>query len=183
LTLLGFEYEPLPRAASTDGRGGGHGWITYHWYGGPFAADYHLIDRITTDGPHAWQNNHAPAYGQRVTSTWGEGWIVREGYPLVALADAFDPDRPLRPLGGDYRRGDLAPASLWFDVVAYDGGNPPKVAERLIPYRPADGKAIAEIAPPGSFYSPDGFRTSQDSMTLVGRFFLPVLKPAGSKDQ
>lgn len=175
LVLLGWEYDQLPRLA--DGGAGGHGWITYHWWGGPLERDYHFIDRLTPpSGRRAWQNNHAPAYGMLPTSTWEPGRIVREGYLVVAEEEPFNPEVPTRPMGGDYRRGDRIPVSLWMEVVAYRDGDPEtgEVVERLEPFRPRDGVPLSELAPPGGFYAPQGHRTSADSMTLVGRFFLPV---------
>ncbi len=181
LVLLGWEYEELPREPGC--RSDGHGWITYHWAGGPFDRDFTVVDRLLApDERAAWYNNHQPAHGTAPTSSWTGGEVVREGYPVIAEADPFRADVARRPLGGSYRRGDLVPLSLWMDVVAYDvdprergADDPePRVVDHLLPFRPRDGVPVHELAPPGAFYSPDGFRMSRDSMSLVGRFLLPI---------
>ncbi len=181
LVLLGWEYQALPRAPGC--RSDGHGWITYHWAGGPFARDFTFVDRLLApDERAAWYNNHQPGHWMVPTSTWTGAEIVREGYPVVAEADPYLADVARRPMGGSYRRGDLLPMALWMDVVAYDqdprerGPDDPEsqVIDRLISFRPRDGVPVHELAPPGAFYSPQGFRMSPDSMSLAGRFLMPL---------
>jgi hypothetical protein len=170
LTLLGVEFTGLP--------GDGHGWITYHWHGARLNRDYTLIDRITSPGSaHSWHNNHEPAYGIHPTSSWPEhGWILSESYLVVPEAEPFRQyveGEPDRFIGGKYMRGDLVPGDLWMTVAIVEDH---KVTERLVAVRPSDGVPVREIAPPGAFPTPDGWRTSPDGMTWVTSFLIPVSK-------
>jgi 4-amino-4-deoxy-L-arabinose transferase-like glycosyltransferase len=168
LQFLGWEYTPLP--------GDGYAWITYSWRGGPFEApDFKIIDRLTSpDGHNAWQNNHHPAYGVHVTSSWGEGWNLREGYLVVPEADPYQPGERYRRMGGEYRRGDLIPASLWLDVARMNADDS-EVQERMDVVDPLSGTPVRSLTPPGAFPTAQGYRLSLlDGMALVGSFFMPV---------
>jgi hypothetical protein len=186
LTLLGTEFDWLP--------GDGHGWVTYHWHGVRMRRDVTLVDRITSPAsPWSWHNNHRPAYGRLPTTGWPEGFasvdehgrplplapglrtggmILTEGYLVVPEADPFRPGGPDRFIGGPYMAGDLVPGELWLDV----GGLTPdgEVVERLPAVRPCDGARIAQLAPPLAPATPDGWRTSQDGMTRVSSFLIPI---------
>lgn len=168
LVLLGFEWRPIA--------GSGYGWLTYTWAGGPFdGQDYVIVDRVTSgDGPNAWQNDHAPAYGVLPTSDWGAGWVLREGYLLVPEAEPYAEEGPTRPLGGDYRRGDLMPADLWIKVVEYDSSTPPLEVDRLVPYPKGSARAVEELARPGGGATLAGHAINAELMARVGRFFIGV---------
>lgn len=169
MELLGFDYDRV--------EGDDLGWVTYHWAGGGLDRNYTILDRITSpSGRHAWQNNHQPAYGMLPTSTWPDDpaadWVLSESYLVVPEADPYRPDGPDRLIGGAYLRGDRIPADLWFQLALPDGSGGFEVGLR--PVRPADGKPVEEIAPPGHAPSPAGYRTSPDGFTWVGAFTLPV---------
>jgi len=194
--FLGARYEVLP--------GDGHGWLTTYLYNArPCLADYLMIDRLTTfDERAVWQNNHAPTYGVLPTSEWKPGWIVRESWPVVAAAEPFDWKKPFRPIGADYRRGDLIPAYLWVDLVTdyrvCRHCGEPLVLDKEHPHRcggekrleESDGRMVVtgrlERARFGAsepvrvgelreaLASPEGWRWNLDGQALVGRLFLPV---------
>jgi hypothetical protein len=151
--------------------------VTYHWFGGRQVHDYALVDRITCPGsPHSWQNNHHPAYGMHPTSTWPSltegGWILSESYLVVPEAEPYRPDGPDRHIGGAFMAGDLIPGHLWLDIGLIDAEG--ALVERLEAVRPSDRTAVSELAPPGEFPAPDGWRTSPDGMTWAASFMIPV---------
>lgn len=175
LDLIDFEVEPLP--------GTGLAWITYRWRGLPngFDRDWKIMDRVTApDGRNSFQNNHHPAYGLYPTSTWTERRIemLRESYLLVASADAFYADRPHRPLGGPYRRGDLIPCALWMEIAEEEGAREP--GRRMFP----GGLSTRDRSPAGRYHmwTRKGRMLSGDGYFEVGRFFLPVEAKARVSD-
>ena len=92
---------------------------------------------------------------------------------MVPEAEPFRADGPDRFIGGPYMRGDLVPGDLWVTVARVEDG---KIAEHLLAVRPSDGVPVREIAPPGAFPTPDGWRTSPDGMTWITSFLIPVAK-------
>lgn len=180
LVLLGFEVEPLRNAQGT-----GHAWITYTWLA-PRAPqrDWTVWDRATApDERHSWHNNHRPGYGVLPTPTWEAGDVVREGYLLVASSDALYADRPYRPMGGSYRRGDWIPTSLWVGLVALDEAG--EVVDRL-PARPPlpssglgpealAGDALRDLGDQALWRrTPPGYAVGPDGRAEVGRFLCRV---------
>ena len=170
--FLGFDYQVLP--------GNDHGWITlHHWCASDqIQADYAIIQRVTTvDETNSYQANFQPAWGAAPTNTWKRGTLVRESYPVLAAAEPFAWEKPYRPMGGDYRRGDLMPAWLWLDYVTFD-------------LDPSDGSAFIngrlELARPGTRQPlrgpgqqalrtmPGGFAWSLEGHVQVGGFLLAV---------
>jgi hypothetical protein len=170
--FLGFDYQVLP--------GDDHGWITlHHWCASDqIQADYAIIQRVTTvDETNSYQANFQPAWGAAPTNTWKRGTLVRESYPVLAAAEPFAWEKPYRPMGGDYRRGDLMPAWLWLDYVTFD-------------LDPSDGSAFIngrlELARPGTRQPlrgpgqqalrtmPGGFAWSLEGHVQVGGFLLAV---------
>ncbi len=168
LALLGWDWRPLPDSP--------WGWITYHWYGGPFdGEDYVIVDRLAShDTRNVWHNDHRPAYGVLPFPRWGPGWILREGYPVVLQHDPYTWEGPDRPLGGAFRRGDLMPAWLSFKIVSYDESDPPLEVSRLVPYPLDAPRAVEELSPPGGHESIQGHKISADMMARVGGILLPV---------
>ncbi len=175
--FLGFRYETLP--------GDGQGWITYYWAcRSPLYGNYSVVDRLTTpDERWAWQNDHAPAYGVHRTQSsleggWQEGWIVSESWPVVAAAEPYDWRSPFRPMGGDWRRGDLLPTSLWIELVTFgpDPEHPERavITGRMEPAREGEDEPIRRDAEAGVRRTSDGWCFSPDDLVRVGRFFLPV---------
>jgi len=162
LRLLGWDHEILP--------GSEHGWLTYHWYcAAPLRSDYRVLDRMTTEpGTHAWQNDHPPAHGLRPTSSWEPGWIVREGWPVVAAAEPFDWRSEWRPLGAGHPE-DRIDADLWISVVAAD-----RAGRHLWAARPGESEPIRRGLPPGTLESADGHRFDAGGRVCAGRFSLPV---------
>jgi MFS family permease len=166
LTLLDFEYTPLP--------GDGHGWMTFTWRGGPFTTDYTIRQVIAgPDGVNAFWQQNAPAYGMLPTSAWGPDRALREGYLVVSEQDAFALGGPSRRLGGEYRRGDLIPALLWTEIAVVDPKTT-QVRDRMLALDPLSAEPIELTAPPGGWTAAQGGRTSAEGLTLAGRFFLPV---------
>ena len=165
ITLLGWELEQLP--------GDGHSWMTYHWYcENPVIADYTIVPRLTAhDGRNSWQDNHAPAYGVYRTPSWKPGWIVRESWPVVAAVAPYDWQSPYRPIGGEYRRGELVPVDLWMGLATY--GADGAVTGRMLTAG-ADGAPIREGELAGALRTPDGTVFSKDDLVRVGRLLMPV---------
>ncbi len=183
LELLDFEYRALP--------GDGWGWIRYRWSGGGFGArDWTFVDRLTTArGGFAWQNNHAPAYGQCPTSRWGDQALLEEGFLVVPEQDPFQPGAPGAPrrfLGGDFLAGDLVPAQLWFEIADFAAQAPAE--RRLDPIDPASGQALSELLLPDGPASEAGLGLSGDGYTRAGNLWLkvapaarePAREPAGA---
>jgi hypothetical protein len=152
--LLGCEFEEVP--------GDGHGWITYHWLcRSEMKGDYTIVDRLDVAGElDGWSNAHRPAYGNHPTRSdlqggWQPGWILEESYVVIAVADPYQWQRPHRPMGGAYRRGDLFPATLWIGLATFDAKG---VTGRMEP----------------SVSGARGWNVSEDGLARVGGFFLPV---------
>lgn len=174
LQLLGFEYRALPAE--------GLGWITYHWYSPTgLKTPWTLLDRLTSlDERNAWQNNHGPAWGTLPSEKWPARTRVSEGYLVVPAADPYNPERPYRPIGGGYRRGDLVPVRLWMRAVRYDPAQLAQGRDVLLDVLEPRTRGPKEPRVPngdGTFQSPDGTLWSGDDMVHVGNLFLP-LQPA-----
>lgn len=165
LTLLGYEVEAIP--------GSEHQWITYHWHAATdLSLNYRVIDRITApDNQNSWHNNHFLAYDAMPPSTWSRGTLLRESFLLVASADAFYSERPYRPLGGAYRRGDTIPARLWIAVLDAEEG---RGGKQLVVRERGTGAAPRESIDPKTLWNVDGWRFSPSGLVQVGSLFLPV---------
>jgi hypothetical protein len=182
LRLLGFEYEVLPPQEL--------GWITYHWTTRTgFARDYKIVDRLTApDERNAWDNGHEPAYGVHPFTAWAPGEILREGYLVVAAAQAFLADGPYRPIGGGYRRADRIPIRLWAKLVEYDqealDRDPPELVElgRLERANEWTGELVPPPLEEGVLRTPDGYLFSADGLSAVGAFMMPVQPKARVPD-
>ncbi|MCC6408027.1 MAG: hypothetical protein IT453_12770 [Planctomycetes bacterium] len=173
LTLLDWKYEPVP--------GDGFGWITYTWYGGGFGArDYWFVDHLTSDRlDSSWDNDHYPAYGMHATSKWGDGWILREGYLVIPESDPFRAGGTTRWFGGEHRRGDLIPATLWMDIAGLDEQHEP--VERLESCD-ASGSYWNSRALRGRPPLPRGESIAEQGWTRVGRLWVPVHPDARHPD-
>jgi hypothetical protein len=169
LTLLGFDVEPIP--------GSGHQWITYHWFAATdLTIDYRVIDRITgPDDRNSWHNNHFLAYGTMSREGWKKGTVLRESYLLVPSADAFFPGKPVKPLGGAYRRGELIPSKLWIAVLDGDERKGATGGAKQLEVRDATGEiALRKTIDPATLWSSMGWRFSTFGLVQVGAFLLPV---------
>ncbi len=174
LTLLGWDYESLP---SSD-----FGWITYHWYTPTgFEHDYSLIDRLTVPQMHSWwRNDHLPGRGFFPTSSWAPGSIVREGFVVLPGEDLFKDE--FNPIGGDYRRGDLIPVTLWMKCRApmreEEAEEEDRSAPTLFPVAHGSDERLEFFDAPGladdTFESPDGHLAMRDGLVRIGEFLLPV---------
>ncbi|MCK6448208.1 MAG: glycosyltransferase family 39 protein [Planctomycetes bacterium] len=173
VTLLDWRYETLP--------GDGFGWITYTWHGGGFGArDYWFVDHLTTDRlDTSWDNDHYPAYGMYPTSKWPDEWILAESYLVVPERDPFRPTGGPRWFGGEHRRGDLIPATLWMDVAGLNAAHEP--VERL---EACDeyGDYLVLRALRGRPTLPRGEAIAQPGWTRVGRLWVPVHPAARHPD-
>jgi hypothetical protein len=203
LWFMGSTYESLP----ADGMG----WITYYYHcATPCLADYDIVDRISSrDEGTSWRNNHKPTYGVFRTNQWEPGWLVRESWPVVAAVDHDDWTKPLRPIGGPYRRGDFIPAYLWMDLATFYW----LCVHCDLPLFPEDGSThVCDGQPRGAedgrvgvsgrlerakfgedgplrrgplkavAETPNGWRFSPDGLNLVQRFLLPVQPSARVPD-
>ena len=174
LTLLGWDYESLP---DSD-----FGWITYHWYApGAFRRDYSLIDRLTVPQMHSWwRNDHQPGRGFFPTSSWAPGSIVREGFVVLPGEDLFKDE--FNPIGGDFRRGDLIPVTLWMKCRApmrqEESEEEGRSAPTLFPVASGSDERLEFLDAPGladdTFESPDGHLAMRDGLVRIGEFLLPV---------
>ncbi|MEO7154781.1 MAG: hypothetical protein ABI054_09030 [Planctomycetota bacterium] len=167
LTFLGYDFQPLP--------GSGWWWITYHWKLPLSEVAFEVRDRISApDEKRTWQNDHPLARGAHAPS---DAHFVSEGFLFVPSDFQLGPTPRFRPIGGPYRRGDLIPMRVWFEVR--------EVASKstLAPWRPGDDHPL-EIEPLAESWrwSADGSRLSKDGLVQVGGFFLPVHPRAFSRD-
>jgi hypothetical protein len=162
LVLLGWDAEVLPGSGTV-------GWLTLSWYAGPtHGRDYTINTRITDPDDRARQVNRAPCWGAHPTSTWQEGWIVRDGMPF-ALSAGWD------DLGGDYCRGDLLPLRLWLAAPRYevvDGR--PQLGGGLSPFHPSGARPVHKERREGRLVSDEGYVFSTDNLVLLGGFYVPV---------
>ena len=179
LELLGFEYHTLPPE--------GLGWIVYHWYTPTgLHTPWTVLDRLTSlDERNAWQNNHGLAWSARPAGDFAAGTRISEGYEVVAAAEPYNLERPYRPLGGGFRRGDLLPVRLWMRLVRYEkdehGDDRDVVLDRLEPLLRAPKESLVPQGD-GTFRSPDGTQWSADSMLRVGGFLMTVQPQARVPD-
>ena len=182
IDFLGAEYEVLPS---------GHGWVTYHF--APLSellADYMVIDRLTTPGtPAFWQNDHWPTWGVHPTRSsrprgWQPGWIISESWPVIAAERPYAWQEPFRPLGGEWRRGDLAPADLWLGLSTAAWRTEPEGAPVAYPGRlePASSPVAAPLVEPEMTDGPSTWRFSQDRLLQVARFLIAVHPLARAAD-
>ncbi|MCE9595843.1 MAG: hypothetical protein K8S98_16770 [Planctomycetes bacterium] len=165
LSLLDWKYESVP--------GDGFGWITYTWAGGGFGSrDYWFVDHLTDDAlDTSWDNEHYPAHGMYPTSKWGEHWILTESYLVIAEDDPFLVAGGPRWFGGEHRRGDLIPTTLWMDVAGLDEKHEP--VERLESCD-ARGDFTGQRALRGRPPLPRGECIGVKGWTRVGRLWIPV---------
>ena len=141
--------------------------------------------RITTyDETNSFQRNAPLGWGVHPTSTWTRGTLVTEGFPVVAAAEAFGAGKPYRPMGGDYRRGDLMPVDLWtyFVDVQQDANGAPFVAAKMDRARVGSDTPIRVGELEGVREMPDGLRWSLEGLSRVGGFWLPVPTNARLED-
>lgn len=170
--FLGYQYEVLP--------GDDHGWITlHHWCASEeIQADYAIVQRVTTvDETNSYQANFQPAWGAAPTNTWTRGTLVRESYPVMAAEEPFAWEKPYRPMGGQYRRGDLMPAWLWLDYVTFDldpESGLPYINGRLKLARPGTTEPMRGPAQQDLRSMPGGFNWSLEGHVQVGGFLLAV---------
>ena len=156
VTLLGWSFQTLP--------GDGHGWLTWHWiceasHENPFVEQTRLT---TAEVEQPWVVQHRIGRKLLPSTAWQPGWIVSEGWPVVAAVAPFAWQKPWRPLRGKTPAEEPVPAQLWLRLVPVeeDGrhGAPlwPLVAETGQPIRPADLDSNG-LAPDGSRLAPGGF--------------------------
>ena len=164
ITLLDVQYTQLP--------GDGYGWITWCWRAGlGIDDDYRVLGRITgPGGVHLWHNPHDPAYGVLPTSIWEPGWIVREGYIVVARPEAT---RQLREAGFGYEGA--VDGAVW--VTLNQQANKRRTLSRLEVFRPGETRSVRETLPRGQLESQDGFVFSKDGMVRVGELRMALQPP------
>jgi hypothetical protein len=179
LTLLGWDYETLPES--------GFGWLTCHWTTDTgLETEYTIVTRITTwDGKHAWQSNSSVFRRTLPISEWMPERVHSESH-LVHLGEKPFQSEFL-PMGGPWRRADLMPAKLWFQVVELerdpegeavlvDGA--PVVLSRLEPCRPGDDVPFnlddALTLQGDRLLTPDGWWFSPDRLLRAGGFMARI---------
>jgi hypothetical protein len=179
LTLLGWDWETLPES--------GFGWLTCHWTSDTgFQTDYTIVTRITTwDGKHAWQTNSSALRHSLPLTQWQPDRVHSESHVVHLGEHPFQPE--FLPMGGPWRRADLMPAKLWFQVVQLerdeegvavlvDGA--PVVIQRLEPCRPGDDIPFDlsdAIELQGErLLTPDGWWFSPDRLLRVGGFMARI---------
>ena len=168
MVLLGWDFDPQPWDAPLA-------WLSFHWYAGPLAEhDYTVMYRATDPrGVGLGQLNLEPTRGVHPTSSWQEGWIVRES---IALPVPQDPVR----FGGGWTRGDLVPVDLWLAIGEYDeelrniGG--------LNPFQPSGVAPLRKVEQAGGLWSPDGWRFTKDGLVRIGGLWMPVPEGARTPD-
>ena len=166
MVFLGWDVEQGPPET-------GLFWFTVYWYAGPLADhDYTVLYRWTDGLGHADQINHSPTWGVHPTSTWEEGWIVRESFAR------FLPGDPTR-FGGAWVRGDLIPVKLWMAVAEFDENA--QVVGGLNPFLPSASAPHPRPRTAGPLAS-GGRLWSADRLFLVGGFWLAVSDAARRDD-
>jgi len=173
VTLLGWDFQELP--------GDGHGWLTWHWIcESPHDSPIVAQTRITTEEvKRPWAVRHQLGRGLLPSTSWQPGWIVSEGWPVVAAVEPFAWQKPWRPLRGEAPPEEPVPAQLWLRLmpVAEDGrhGAPlwPLVAATGAPIRPADLDSNG-LAADGARLAPGGF-ISLGTVELYGAAHLSTI--------
>lgn len=168
LCLLGFDLASLP--------GTGWWWITYHWELPDVLPALEVRDRVTSpDDKNTWQNDHALGRGTSVGGIAER--FLSEGFLFVPSAVEQTGKPRFRPMGGDYRRGDLLPLRAWIEVFDPATGVPMQV------YRANESAPLLHEFQDATWkWSADGYRFSVDGLVQVGGFFLPVHPRAQAKD-
>ena len=179
LSLLGWEWQTLPESEL--------GWLTCHWSTETgLDRDYTIVTRITTwDGKHAWQKNSSVLRFTTPPSEWLPNQVYSESH-LVHLGEKPFQDEFI-PMGGPWRRGDLMPAKLWFQVVELERGEDgepvlfeeaPVVISRLEACRPGTlepFKLEEALELQGDrLLTPDGWWFSPDRLIRAGGFFARI---------
>ena len=179
LTLLGWDWQTLPESEL--------GWLTCHWYTETgLERDYTVVTRITTwDGKHAWQKNSSALRFTHPPSEWLPNQVYSESH-LVHLGEKPFQDEFV-PMGGPWRRGDLMPAKLWFQVVELERdeeGEPvlledaPVVISRLEACKPGTLEVFkldeALELQGDRLLTPDGWWFSPDRLIRAGGFFARI---------
>ncbi|MCZ6598074.1 MAG: glycosyltransferase family 39 protein [Planctomycetota bacterium] len=172
MVLLGWDIDTDPSFG-----GGTMAWLTMHWWAGPLAGhDFTTVYRISDPDDRSRQLNHAPTYGVHPTSTWQEGWIVRESLGIELSRGPGD-------FGGAFCRGDAIPARLFLALPEYaevDGVL--RNVGGLTPFRPSGANPIHKERIGGAMVSEDGYVFSADNLFLAGGFLLPVPSQARLPD-
>ncbi|HUR26614.1 MAG TPA: glycosyltransferase family 39 protein [Planctomycetota bacterium] len=143
-------------------------WITYHWKLPSEFIELEVRDRISApDEKHTWQNDHALGRGSRPPNQ--DARYLSEGYLFVPSDVELGAAPKFRALGGSYRRGDLIPVRLWFEVrdIASDRALEVFRDDASVPVR-------SEFADATWRWTADGYRFSKDDLVQAASFFLPV---------
>ena len=165
VTLLDVEYKTLP--------GDGFGWLTWHWRAdSELERDYRVLGRMTGPaGVHVWHNPHHPGYGVLPTSSWKEGWFVRESYIVAPRVEAR----------ADFERVGIDPAPGEFEAEVWVSLNhqPDKrrTRARLEIFREGEDRPVRATLSGGALATDDGFLFSKDGMSRVAALRL-ALDPA-----
>jgi hypothetical protein len=152
------------------------------------------------DAP-VWENRHLPAYGVRRINTLGSGTLVRESWPVLASADTGEWENLGPAMGDAYRDGDVIPVEHWTGAFTFfwvcdecgkeafpdsteshdcDGilwpgpGAHVGVSGSLKRAQFGSKKFIRNTPPESRRGAAADWRWSEDGLTNVGRFFLPV---------
>jgi len=167
LTFLGHDFQRLP--------GSDWWWITYHWKLPRADVALEIRDRISApDEKRTWQNDHPLARGAHAPS---DARFVSEGFLFVPSDFQLGSTPRFRPIGGPYRRGDLIPVRVWFEVRDLTDN------VTLAPWLEGEAHAL-QIEPLVETWrwTADGSRLSKDGLVQVATFFLPVHKRAYARD-
>jgi hypothetical protein len=176
MRLLGVEYTTLPPQD--------FGWITYHWrVPAAVKRNWFILDRLTSPyEARTWENNHYPASNTLPVTGWTPDEILSESYLVVPSHRAYDPARPVLPIGNAYRRGDLIPTRTWMKLVELDpatvgGPGPPTILREMMPARLGAAATVRTPAEVGLQEMPDGIQFAADDFVRVAGFFIPVRGP------
>ncbi len=152
------------------------------------------------DAP-VWENRHLPAYGVKRINTLGSGTLVRESWPVLASADTGEWENLGPAMGGAYRDGDFIPVEHWTGAFTFfwacdecgkEASPDPTVSHdcngvlwpgpgahvgvsgSLKRAQFGSQKFIRNTPPESRRGAAADWRWSEDGLTNVGRFFLPV---------
>ncbi len=173
IQLMGWDYQRLP---------GGWGWLTLHWY---FESE---VPRSWSCSPYLWEqsswtywyDNHPLGMDMLPAEQRQAGTILAEGRLVVPSERVFIPGEPFRPLGGNWRRGDLIPALLCARMVILDQDG--IQLEQLPAYSVGEDKPLGERLKLPNLWDPRGPRLCRDGAVVIGGLLLPVVAKAWHPD-
>jgi 4-amino-4-deoxy-L-arabinose transferase-like glycosyltransferase len=171
--LLGWDYQRLP---------GDWGWLTLHWMlESKIERNWDVQDSLMEQASWTfWYDNHLLGMGMLPPELNRAGTIIAEGRLVVPAERIFIPGEPFRPLGFNWRRGELIPTQLSVKVAILDEQG--LQIGRVPPSLPGEGKPLSDRLRLPNLWHPRGERLARDGAVVVGGIFVPVARAARHPD-